>query len=413
MSPSKAALIPCVLFAVGGCDDSSESQDPDVITMTHRVDGEVVRRRTYRVIELEDGAVVAANAAASAKVLIGEREERLDGVPAAQPTLTAAALRAFMQDEWDPLVGGKDDVGVDARKFHELLTATRLTPARFVVAYRASGAPLADFVAFLEKTKVLRDTHGVFAVRHLLDTFAQGGLTLAELTAALARRGKTHDDFVAETLARPRGVVEMHEAWVRSKLPLADFLAAPPTLAAPQESGPGDYVDLGAVAVLQLAFDLIKGDADVTGNTTPNFVLNAQDPNPLNYAAAKSFTGPEFDDVVEGGAWGVDVRIHANVMGTFGATHPTLGGAYLPSLFVKFGKIETDSGASVNATATLSQADVTYSGTADNLIPTAKLRMVYQAHQTAWGTVEWTDSQTVTGDQGPTDHSKLDPDNSF
>lgn len=365
------------------------------MTFSRSVGGAAVSERTYRVVELEDAALVAAHPETSALALIGEREVRHDGQPAATPAITADALGAFLRDAWDPTVGGADDDGVDAKAFIDLLRATRLSPARFIAAHRASGASLAEFSAFTQKLTPLVAAHGPFGAHRLLDLLEEGQTTLAQVSSALASRSMTHEQWVTELAGHPQGARGLRAAWKGQAGSTLAQAIAQPLLGGP--AGPDDVVEAG-VALGDLAWTLIDKSSDVTAQTSPSHAFNPADTEPTHYLNPTTLTSPNIDEVVYGSADSVDVRVHANVTIAYAASNASYPGTYLSSIDITFGEIKVESPVSLDAE--VSFTDISNAGTASSFNPALTAKIDYKASHPVWPDIDWSVEVSLRGDMG-------------
>jgi len=141
----------------------------------------------------------------------------------------------------------------------------------------------------------------------------------------------------------------------RSGKPIAEFandLFHTRAVATREESGST------GLAVAKFAWDVLKdGKPQLNTDGALTSVLNAADSNWSNYWNAQNAESDTYRFIIKENLMftsynAIDVQF--KVVGTYGATHPTLSGHYIPSLYVKFAKTDINWGHTVDADASVS-----------------------------------------------------------
>lgn len=311
----------------------------EMLTTTLSVDGKDVRKVTYRFMEMEP-ALMTTKAAASSQtlLLIPDTVDVLDptAAEAASPVtiVPEAEFRSFLENEWDPSIGGKDDPGVNAKEFLDFLDEVKVSPVLFLKLKKASGLSLEAFQAALRAFRSLEGPHNWQALEIFDRLLEEGQLTWKEVAETLQARNLTFADLTTRLANGGPDLHTVRGAWLASGKTLRDFLFAPEAFGT--RSGP--------LAVAGLALDIAKFGWQVVKDSKPKtrldgastHVLHSSNKDPFQYGHAKNFQSREIRLVTKSLAGVTQCDTRFRVKGTYDATSPAIKGNYLPSVFVDF-----------------------------------------------------------------------------
>lgn len=129
-------------------------QEGETLPVEFGVGGKRVYHLTYRFTQLEDPgfAVQSGKRLPPLVPVLTEADfaEDVDADDLLYYPKKVTEVRAFLLEEWDDFIGGKEDPGVDAGAFIAALTDNGLDPGQFLALYQESRLSLPDFVALLD-----------------------------------------------------------------------------------------------------------------------------------------------------------------------------------------------------------------------------------------------------------------------
>lgn len=175
----------------------------------------------------------------------------------------------------------------------------------------------------------------------------------------------TPDDRFIETVSIGDETVVRNEGTFSELNALARPLMAAPRAGA----APGANVD-DVIKVLTFTWDIIKdSNAKTVTDGACTRILWAQDDNWLNYENAKDFASDEVKYKLDNFAGVNCYTVHFKVVGTYRARHPTLGGQWMPVVYVAFTRCDANWPWWIDGKATIDAKNVSNMKTREDPIP--------------------------------------------
>lgn len=408
--------------------------DPMVATL--KIDGTSTLEQTYRTYGVDrDGHLFGKNADGSfsrlqsdaavrqvaggrrspvtvAQVQLLEREVRLDTMVSSETTDrsesidlevdippdvdTPADLARFYKNLWDQLRARDRYRRTPAALAREIADFDRSLEELRADA-SASGLSLDAFVASYETVDRHFKGHKHHNVEGELDAFLEAAeITPAELLAAIGEAGTSWNVVLRRMASNGTTFVTLFQEYAESQKGLGDFLrefvsrevrasrrrtvAAAPAAAAKAAKVAVDAAKLG-LDVAKFAWEVIKdGRPKTTAEGAYTRVLSNGDPSFEKYANS-----------VEGRSRSVEwegrnlfnmrvIHVKYSLGGYYGASHPTIGGKWLPSVGFKVDESYAFWGFGLNVGATITAAANV--GSADS--PEPVIQVVAQMQASGW-----------------------------
>lgn len=403
--------------------------DPMVATL--KIDGASTLEQTYRTYGVDrEGHLFGKNADGSfsrlqsdaavrqvpvvrtpaplgiALVQLLEKEERVntavssetaDRLEAVEPAVVdRAELARFYKNLWDQLRARDRYRRSPAALAREIADFDRsLEELRTDAA--ASGLSLGAFVAFHETVDRHFKGHTHGNVEGELDAFLEAAeITPAELLAAIGEAGTSWNVVLRRMASDGTTFVTLFQEYAESQKGLGDFLqefvsrevrasgrrtvAAAPAAAAEAAKVAVDAAKLG-LDVAKFAWEVIKdGRPKTTAEGAYTSVLSKGDPSFEKYANS-----------IEGRSRSVEwegrnlfnmrvIHVKYNLGGYYGASHPTIGGKWLPSVGFRVDESYAFWGFGLNVGATITAAANV--GSANS--PEPEVQVVAQMQASGW-----------------------------
>ena len=193
-------------------------QAGQTLPITLLEDDREVYRSTVAILNLESPEARTRNAEGVENDLVALvlSEEFLDpalaeGRGVVASPVTEDAVVAFLDQHWDPAIGGAADPGRNVKEFLELVTAMGIDIPTFLAEFQKLGLPLPEYLKLIAFIDGYDDPHGNDGFQEFVQELAGYGLTLKDFLLYVRDAGLT--------------TAQVFEALHTQKLRLSAFLA--------------------------------------------------------------------------------------------------------------------------------------------------------------------------------------------
>ena len=144
------------------------------------------------------------------------------------PPVSEDAIIAFLDQHWDPAIGGAADPGRNVREFLELLTDMGVDIPTFLAEFQKLGLPLSEYLKLIAFIDGYDDPLGNDGFQEFVQTLARHGLTLkdfflyvrdaglttAQVFEALRAQNRSFSAFLAESAEAEKSLQDSLKALV-------------------------------------------------------------------------------------------------------------------------------------------------------------------------------------------------------
>jgi hypothetical protein len=192
-----------------------------------------VYRSTVAILNLEAPEARTRNAEGIENDLVAlvQSEEFLDpavaeGRGVVAPLVSEDAIVAFLDQHWDPAIGGAADPGRNAQEFLELVTDMGIDIPTFLAEFQKLGLPLSEYLKLIAFIDGYDDPHGNDGFQEFVQVLAWHGLTLKDFLLYVRDAGLTTAQVFEALRANNRSFGAFLAESADAETPLQDSLKA-------------------------------------------------------------------------------------------------------------------------------------------------------------------------------------------
>lgn len=142
------------------------------------------------------------------------------------PPVSEDAIIAFLDQHWDPAIGGAADLGRNVPEFLDLLTDMGVDIPTFLAEFQKLGLPLSEYLKLIAFIDGYDDPLGNDGFQEFVQTLAWHGLTLKDFLLYVRDAGLTTAQFFEALRTQKRSFSAFLAESAESEKPLQDCLKA-------------------------------------------------------------------------------------------------------------------------------------------------------------------------------------------